>query len=81
MDHDLLFLDYITNKILVFEGEPAIRGESMGPFDKGEGMDVFLKDLEITFRRDPESKRPRANKEGSQLDTEQKSSGKYYYAK
>lgn len=81
VDHDLLFLDYITNKILVFEGEAAVRGESNGPFEKNKGMDFFLKDLEITFRRDPESKRPRANKEGSQLDSEQKTTGKYYYNK
>ena len=80
VDHDMLFLDYITNRILVFDGEPAISGESKGPFDKNTGMNEFLKDLEITFRRDPDSKRPRANKEGSQLDTEQKSKKKYYYA-
>jgi ATP-binding cassette subfamily E protein 1 len=45
----------------------------------GEGMSLFLKELGITFRRDEDSKRPRINKEGSVLDREQKSSGKYYY--
>lgn len=81
VDHDLLFIDYITSKLLVFDGKPAISGESKGPFHKEEGMNLFLKDLEITFRRDSDSKRPRANKINSQLDTEQKSKGKYYYLK
>jgi ATP-binding cassette subfamily E protein 1 len=45
-----------------------------------EGMGLFLKDLGITFRRDKDSKRPRANKEGSQLDTSQKSKGIYFYS-
>ncbi len=33
----------------------------------------------ITFGRDEESKRPRANKPGSQLDRQQKDKGKFYY--
>jgi ATP-binding cassette subfamily E protein 1 len=40
---------------------------------------MFLKDLNMTFRRDPESNRPRSNKEGSVKDREQKSANKYYY--
>jgi len=32
-----------------------------------------------TFRRDPNTKRPRVNKEGSKLDREQKRTGRYYY--
>ena len=42
-------------------------------------MNQFLKSLEITFRRDEKSLRPRVNKEGSRLDKEQKSSSNYYY--
>jgi ATP-binding cassette subfamily E protein 1 len=44
-----------------------------------EGMNSFLKDLEITFRRDESNKRPRVNKEGSVKDQEQKKIGEYYY--
>jgi ATP-binding cassette subfamily E protein 1 len=43
-------------------------------------MNRFLKNLDITFRRDEETKRPRINKPGSRLDREQKASGEYYYA-
>jgi len=80
VDHDLLFIDYISQKLLIFDGKPAIEGHAKGPFLMEEGMNHFLKDLAITFRRDPESNRPRVNKEESVLDREQKSSGKYYYS-
>ena len=80
IDHDLLFLDYLSNKLLVFEGEPAVRGNTTGPHPMEKGMNLFLDDLKITFRRDEESNRPRVNKEGSQKDKEQKSTGKLYYS-
>ena len=79
VDHDLLFIDYLSEKLIVFEGEPGKRGEAHGPFGMAEGMNRFLKELSITFRRDEVSHRPRVNKEGSVLDREQKASGKLYY--
>ncbi|TLZ65684.1 MAG: hypothetical protein E6K16_02530, partial [Methanobacteriota archaeon] len=56
------------------------RGHGEGPYPMREGMNRFLKLVEITFRRDPDTNRPRINKLGSRLDREQKSSGEYYYA-
>lgn len=79
VDHDVLFLDYLSKRLLIFDGKPAVNGSAKGPYSMQEGMTNFLKDLAITFRRDPESNRPRANKEGSVKDREQKSSEKYYY--
>ena len=46
---------------------------------KREGMNRVLKNLDITYRRDKETFRPRMNKPGSQLDQEQRSKGEYYY--
>jgi ATP-binding cassette subfamily E protein 1 len=43
-------------------------------------MNEFLKGAGVTFRRDKETKRPRINKIGSQLDKHQKEIGEYYYA-
>lgn len=80
IDHDLLFLDYLSKKLIVFEGIPAKEGNVKGPFKMEEGMNRFLEDLGITFRRDEESHRPRANKEGSFKDRDQKSKKKYYYS-
>ena len=64
---------------MVFQGRPALHGLAKGPFDMEKGMNLFLADIGITFRRDEISKRPRANKPGSQLDREQKEKGKLYY--
>jgi ATP-binding cassette subfamily E protein 1 len=80
VDHDLLFIDYLSEKLIVFEGEPGKRGLAKGPFSMQEGMNKFLEDLGITFRRDEENNRPRANKLDSVKDREQKASGKLYYA-
>jgi ATP-binding cassette subfamily E protein 1 len=80
VDHDLLFVDTISDRLVVFEGKPAVHGIVKGPFPMEEGMNKFLQNIQLTFRRDEESKRPRINKPGSQKDQEQKRSGKLYYA-
>lgn len=79
VDHDLLFMDYLSDRLMVFEGEPAKHGKATGPYGMEEGMNKLLGMLEITLRRDAKSKRPRMNKKGSQKDEEQKKAGKYYY--
>ena len=79
IDHDLLFIDYIATRLLVFDGEPGVHGEANGPMSMADGMNMFLEDVGITFRRDPQNNRPRINKDGSQKDKEQKRNGQYYY--
>ncbi len=79
IDHDIYVIDMISDRILVFEGEPGISGEATGPFDMAPGMNRFLAALGITFRRD-KTGRPRINKPGSFLDREQMAAGEYYYA-
>jgi ATP-binding cassette subfamily E protein 1 len=79
VDHDILFIDYISDRLMIFAGEPGVRGTSKAIMDMREGMNTFLKDVNVTFRRDPETGRPRANKLDSQKDKEQKSKGEYYY--
>ena len=80
VDHDILFIDYLSQRLIVFDGKPAVKGDAKGPFAMEEGMNLFLEDLKITLRRDKESKRPRVNKEGSVKDREQKEKGKLYYS-
>ena len=79
VDHDLLFIDYLSDRIIVFDGEPAKRGEVTGPYPMEDGMNKFLTSVGITMRRDKESNRPRINKPGSRLDREQRETGKLYY--
>ena len=78
IDHDIYLIDMISERILVFEGEPGVLGTAAGPFDMRTGMNRFLRELGVTFRRD-QSGRPRINKPGSFLDREQKVLGEYYY--
>jgi ATP-binding cassette, sub-family E, member 1 len=78
IDHDIYLIDMISERILVFEGEPGVNGTAAGPFPMREGMNRFLRELDVTFRRD-QSGRPRINKPESFLDREQKGLGEFYY--
>ncbi len=79
VDHDLQVIDAIADRVMVFEGESGREGFGRKPCDMKEGMNRFLRSLGVTFRRDPQTGRARANKPDSQKDREQKESGKYYY--
>ena len=79
IDHDIVFIDYVSDRAMVFQGEPGLEGKATAPADLRTSMNTFLKDLNITFRRDKETKRPRVNKLDSYLDREQKEQGEYYY--
>jgi len=79
IDHDMQLMDLVSDSMIIFEGTSSIEGHATSPMSKAEAMNKFLKSLEITFRRDEKSLRPRVNKDGSRLDKEQKSSSNYYY--
>jgi ATP-binding cassette subfamily E protein 1 len=79
IDHDLLFIDHISKRLTVFTGKPSLEGNVTGPFAMVEGMNEFLQEMQITFRRDETNHRPRINKPQSQKDKEQKANGKLYY--
>ena len=80
IDHDTYFLDIVSDSILVFQGEGGKKGNAMGPLSLRKGMNLFLSDANVTFRRDVESHRPRVNKPSSRKDREQKNSGEYFYS-
>ncbi|WP_296884881.1 ribosome biogenesis/translation initiation ATPase RLI [uncultured Methanobrevibacter sp.] len=79
VDHDIVFIDYISDRAMVFNGTPGLEGHTSKPTDLRSAMNEFLGNLNITFRRDKETKRPRVNKLDSYLDREQKEKGEYYY--
>jgi len=81
IDHDLQLMDLISDKIVIFEGTSGIEGHATSPLSKSEAMNRFLKSLDISFRRDEKSLRPRVNKLESRLDKQQKASGNFYYIK
>ncbi len=80
IDHDIYLIDLLADRLMVFDGEPAVDGHASSPQEMREGMNEFLADLDITFRRDERTGRPRINKPGSQKDSAQKRDGEYYYA-
>jgi ATP-binding cassette subfamily E protein 1 len=80
IDHDIYMIDLLSDRLLVFDGEPARQGHASTPVGMREGMNEFLANLDITFRRDERTGRPRINKPGSQLDRQQKADGEYYYS-
>ena len=78
IDHDIQLVDLVSDSIVMFDGEPGRSGAASGPMPRGEAMNAFLRSLDMTFRRDERSSRPRVNKAGSRLDKEQKRAGSYY---
>ncbi|MFW6110750.1 MAG: ribosome biogenesis/translation initiation ATPase RLI [Thermoproteota archaeon] len=79
VEHDVVAQDFIADRLMIFTGEPGVRGVANPPTSLREGMNLFLKEMGVTFRRDSTTKRPRVNKEGSELDRLQKQIGEYYY--
>ncbi len=80
IDHDIYMIDLLADRLMVFDGEPAHHGHATPPQGMRDGMNEFLADLDITFRRDERTGRPRINKPESQKDQSQKRSGEYYYS-
>ena len=79
VDHDLQLMDLISDSMIIFEGESGVRGAATGPMPKVDAMNRFLRSLDMSFRRDEKSMRPRVNKPESRLDKAQKSEGRFYY--
>ena len=79
VDHDIQFVDYLSDGLLVFEGTPGVDGHMKGVHEKREGMNQVLRMLDITYRVDKQTGRRRINKPGSQLDQEQRKKGEFYY--
>jgi ATP-binding cassette subfamily E protein 1 len=79
IDHDVFVIDWVANRLLVFEGISGEHGRANPPKSMREGMNNFLSSVGITFRRDDRTGRPRPNDPGSQLDREQKAQNNYYY--
>jgi len=80
IEHDIIAIDMIADRLIVFTGTPGVQGIANPPVSMRDGMNNFLKLMDITLRRDPKTGRPRINKPRSRLDAMQKNMGEYYYA-
>lgn len=72
VDHDLEFLFNTVDRVIVMEGQPAVRGRVKGVYDKFDGAKVLLEQFNLTYRRDIDTGRLKLNKRGSQKDEELK---------
>lgn len=79
VEHDFIMATYLADRVIVFDGQPSIKSHANTPQSLLTGCNKFLKNLNVTFRRDPNTYRPRINKLNSQLDTEQKANGNYFF--
>ncbi|ESX03551.1 hypothetical protein KL918_004596 [Ogataea parapolymorpha] len=79
VEHDFIMATYMADKVMVFEGVPSKSATARKAESLLTGCNRFLKNLNVTFRRDPNSFRPRINKLDSQMDKEQKLSGNYFF--
>ena len=79
VEHDFIMATYMADRVVMFTGTPAVKTTAMSPKPMIEGMNNFLKLMNITFRRDSETYRPRINKYNSVKDKEQKEKGLYFY--
>ena len=79
VEHDFMMSLYLADRVIVYDGEPGINTVANSPNSLEQGMNKFLKTLDVTFRRDQNSCRPRINKKDSNKEVEQKANGKYFY--
>eukprot|EP00899_Mesostigma_viride_P010126 jgi/Mesvir1/19114/Mv12857-RA.1 len=79
VEHDFIMATYLADRVIVYEGTPSISCVARAPQSLLTGMNLFLHNMDITFRRDPTNYRPRINKAESTKDREQKLAGTYYY--
>jgi ATP-binding cassette subfamily E protein 1 len=79
VEHDFIMATYLADRVIVYEGQPSKNATARSPQSLLTGMNSFLKNLDITFRRDPTNFRPRINKLNSTKDREQKDAGTFYY--
>jgi ATP-binding cassette subfamily E protein 1 len=79
VEHDFIMATYLADRVIVYEGSPALDCCANTPTSLLTGMNQFLESLAITFRRDPTNFRPRINKMDSVMDREQKESGSFFF--
>ena len=53
VEHDFIMATYLADRVIVFEGTPSITTKACAPQSLLTGMNKFLEQLQITFRRDP----------------------------
>ena len=51
IDHDLVLVDSVSDRLIVFSGTPAVEGNAGPPVETRQGMNSFLRAFDITLPR------------------------------
>jgi ATP-binding cassette, sub-family E, member 1 len=78
IEHDLTMAVYLADRIITFTGKPGIATTASEPLTVEDGINSFLKELNITVKVDPKRHRIKINRFNSSKDKDQKKIGKYY---
>ncbi|VDD90527.1 unnamed protein product [Enterobius vermicularis] len=79
VEHDFIMATYLADRVINFEGTPSVAAAASKPQSLVVGMNRFLKQVDVTYRRDKDNYRPRINKKDSVKDMEQKRSGNFFF--
>merc|ERR1719231_1350632 len=71
VEHDFVMPSALSDRVIVYTGEPGVECTANTPKQIQEGFNDFLEHLDVTLRRDPANFRPRVNKKNSSKDREQ----------
>jgi len=77
VEHDFIMATYLDDKVIVYDGIPSVKCIASEPQNLVNGMNKFLKQLDVTLRRDKSNFRQRINKNKSQMDMIQ--DGDYFH--
>jgi ATP-binding cassette subfamily E protein 1 len=78
VEHDFVMASALTDRCIVYRGEPGVECTAGSPLGVEAGFNEFLQHLDVSLRRDPVNFRPRVNKKNSGKDREQKAAGKFF---
>lgn len=79
VEHDFIMATYLADRVINFEGIPSVSASASKPQSLVYGMNRFLKQVDVTYRKDKDNYRPRINKKDSVKDIEQKKSGNFFF--
>ncbi len=68
IEHDITLATNISDKVIVFEGQPGIKCTASEPYELATGVNKFLKSIDVTMRKDSVTGRPGINKPKSQVE-------------
>lgn len=78
VEHDLLMAASLAARVVCYDGTPGVECTARSPALLKEGLNTFMRVLDVTIREDSSTGRPRVNKRHCAKDREQRKAGMYY---